>query len=394
MSSPMLWAGFLLFLINRYTDENYNVPILDLALPAISGFYFFRHRAKIPAAVYYVMLPMLAFVSWQIASSFINGSPSLSVARHTIVILTLFVPVYFYCGTTRKQKLLEFMLGCVIGFGLYFAFQATIELLHGSISRTLRGIQPTPVVAIAYLIFFHKRAAFSINLALGIAFLVSLIVTFLIDARGPLLSVVIAGAFWLIARAQWIKAWLLPSAVTLCLMAHFIAGMQGSLYSRVVTSNSNTLSNSERAYAVDYSVAQIKDHPLLGISPDRFPSEFANEFFIVSKFKRAYFAVLSPHNSFLEYSAFYGLPAGFLFLAFIWLLCHFAAKAQAVTTIIMCLAFSAIIRLAAFYGISGWIRIEWFAMVYLLFQDTSLLFKRRKRMTLANRKTRTIQPEA
>ncbi len=366
LKHPMLWIGFGMFFLNHYTDTHYNVPVTDLFLPVLAGIMALpglrlRRVLRLPG-----LWASVFFLAWFVISNLVNGLSFSQQLRHSVVAVTIFLPIFFYILATDKRPIMAFIIGNIIAFGFFFIVASGIDYYNGELDRSLRGIQPTPVVALAVYLFFRKRLSTPLRFVLIASGVVSFLVAIGIEARGPFLSVLLALIFWGIGRTPRLRTSLVPAMVVVLLAAHFIVGLDMKVYDQIKESKYATLSNLERGYAIDYSVRGIYWNPFFGTSPIPFPAEFAASFGAVENFYRSYDAVESPHNSYLEYSLFYGLPAGVAFLAFIWGILRAGAKLST-EPVIFSLICAGIIRLAAFYGISGWIRIEWFTLVFLLF---------------------------
>ncbi|KKT28039.1 MAG: hypothetical protein UW15_C0038G0008, partial [Parcubacteria group bacterium GW2011_GWC1_44_10] len=191
-----------------------------------------------------------------------------------------------------------------------------MEIANGSISRTLRGIQPTPVVAFAFWAMFRDRMSNNLKILTWFTIIVSILVGIAIEARGPLLAVVMMVGFSFIAKLGLKQNIFLIIIMCASLMAHFITGIIfPDMYYAVIASDNNTLSNRERAYLIDFCLMMIKENPWFGMSFREFAMVFADYFSWIDNFRRDVDAVKSPHNSFLEYATFYGLPAAFLFMS-------------------------------------------------------------------------------
>jgi hypothetical protein len=376
LKQPMLWLGFGMFFASRYSDHNYHVPITDLFLPILTGWMAIRERR-----LHHILsLPgfwlAAVFFLWFFLSNQINQVPWDLQIRHSVVTLTLFLPIFFYMLSSDKRLVMAFIVGNIIGFGVFFAVAVGLDYFHGSVDRTLRGIQPTPVVALALYLRYQKQLSRPLRAVLVLSATISFLVSISIEARGPFLSVIIALALWPLAMTRSMRTWALPAAVMLMFVAHYLLGSAIDVYDTIQDSHFATLSNLERGYAIDFSVANIHQNPWFGTSPLPFPADFARAFGVVHDFYRSYDAVESPHNSFLEYTLFFGFPAGLAFLASVWVLLRVGGRSPYVSAAVLALACSAIVRLAAFYGISGWVRIEWFTAMFILFYDFNPVFVR------------------
>lgn len=367
--TPLVALGLLYYPINRTTDLLFNAPVGDLLLPLVLLYFAiktnsFKKVLSIPATWW-----ALSFIVWVIIANISHGIGFGSQGRMLYVLSTLLIPVLCFITLTDeyKNKIIKFMFGAILGFGFFFIFEVTMEIANGSISRTLRGIQPTPVVAFAFWAMFRDRMSQGLNILTWFTILVSVLVGIAIEARGPLLAIVMMVGLSFVAKFSIKQNMLLTLIMITALMAHFLAGIIfPNMYYAVLTSDNDTLSNRERAYLIDFCLMVIKENPWFGMSFREFGMIFADYFVWIDNFRRDVDAVKSPHNSFLEYSTFYGLPAALLFIATLISLFRKGLPLQS-NIWVKGAILAGIIRLGALYGFSGWLRIEWFALMFLLF---------------------------
>jgi hypothetical protein len=369
LQQPMFWVGFSMFLINRYTDHTYNIPITDLFLPVYTGFMAIRTRHFMNMFSIPGLWLTLILMTWIALSSIANGIPMSEQVRYSIVVLTTFLPIFFYMVIVDRRRVMQFIIGQITAFGIAFIVSSGIDYWNGEVDRSLRGIQPTPVVALSLYICFGKRLSPSLRHALMASGVISFLVGIAIEARGPLLSIVMGVGFWLAGRFVSMRNTFLPTACIALFTAHYVLGLFFNAYQLVNNSDHATLSNLERAYAIDFSVDSISQHPLFGISPVAFGPAFVTGLKALHNVYGVAQEVQSPHNSFLEYTTFYGFPGGVLFLICVWALLYSGARNSRAGPFVVALCMAAVVRLAAFYGISGWIRIEWFTAMFVLFYD-------------------------
>jgi O-Antigen ligase len=373
LKDKWFWIGVIVFFLGRFLSDNYKVPLVELFLPTITLYYCLSRGSFALALRSPLFFPAVAFVAWGTLSCLVNDVGLASAMRKFSVLSTLFAALIFYTGIADKRNVLSFVIGCIVAFGVEFSLVAILELAQGDVSRDLRGLQPTPVVAMALYLHFGKRLTPMLRIALIMSALVSFLVAFAIDARGPLLSAIFGAGLWFFGRTKSLRMFVLPLVVVFALLANTLAGLTWNMYDRVLNSDNMTMSNAERAYAIDYSIANIDKSPWFGMSQDAFTVGFANAYDEMSVFQKND-VVESPHNSFLEYSVFFGLPSGFLFLYLVWRTLFVGARKNTTTPLVYGLILAAIIRLGAFYGVSGWIRIEWFAVLFILYDDNSEFF--------------------
>jgi hypothetical protein len=377
LKDKWFWIGVIVFSFGRFLSDNYKVPLIELFLPLLTLYYCISCGSLALAFRSPLIFPAIAFIAWGMISCLVNGVGFDSTVRKVAVLSTLFAAPILYTGIADKKVVISFIIGCIVTFGVEFSTVAILELIRGDISRDLRGLQPTPVVAMALYLHFRKRLSRNLRVALIMSAIVSILVSFSIDARGPLLSVTFAAGLWGLGRTKGLRTFILPLIVVFVLLADTLAGLSGNMYDRVLDSNRVTVSNAERAYAIDYSIINISNSPWFGISQDAFTSGFANAYDEVTVFRNPD-AVESPHNSFLEYSVFFGLPCGLLFLYLVWCTLFVGARMNATTPLVYGLILATIIRLGALYGVSGWIRIEWFAVLFTLYDDNFQLLPAEK----------------
>ena len=377
LKDKWFWIGVIVFFLGRFLSDNYKVPLIELFLPLLALYYCSSRGSLALAFQSPLMMPAAIFVAWGTISCLINDVGLESTVRKVMVLSTLFAAPILYTGISDKKNIISFVIGCIVAFGFEFAAVTMLELMGGEIGRDLRGLQPTPVVAMALYFHFGKCLSRNLRIALIMSAIVSILVTFVIDTRGPILSVIFAAGLWGLGRTKSLRMVVLPLIVVFILLADTIAGLSGNMYDRVLDSNRITVSNAERAYAIDYSIVNISNSPWFGISQDAFTSGFANAYDEVTVFRNPD-TVESPHNSFLEYSVFFGLPCGLLFLYLVWCGLFVGARMNTTTPLVYGLILAAIIRLCAFYGVSGWIRIEWFAVLFILYDDSSQLLPAKK----------------
>jgi hypothetical protein len=361
-----LVAGLILFFVNRFLDRAFGLPVLDLALPVmVLGFALAERRVvqvtRLASFWIVVLIGIYLCFSFAMNHVQINSWP-----RRLIVVVTTFLPVVLFRVVKKQEPLIAFTVGCVVGFSLYFVFAVLLDLSHGSVSRELRGIQPTPVVALALYLGLKDKMSKIVRWTLIIATVASGLISLAIVARGPIVAVALGFALWPIAASR-ARSWALPLIAVLAFAGHFLYGLHTSAYAAVLESGQYTVSNAERAYAIDFCVSLIKSSPWFGQSPDLYGQTFAHSYDSLANILRQTEGVLSPHNSFLEYSVFYGLPSALLLLVFLWTTLRSGGARMAKHPLVYALVIAGAVRLGAFYGISGWIRIEWFALLFLLF---------------------------
>ena len=368
LKTPMILFGILMFLINRFADSNLNLPVGDLFLPFLTLAFVVREKGlpgfiKSPGLI----LVMLLLV-WITTSNIVNGITFLGQIRNTYAVATLFIPIMLFTLTKNRSDLIAYFIGITLGFALYFVTLAGIDMAHGEIARELRGEQPTPVVALALYVMFRDRMSKSLQfLILGLV-AATLAVAITIEARGAILSLMIAVAVYLAARVSPWPRVTIPALVVLGLMAHFISGNYvGSSFDTAISSGNDTVSDLERAYAIDYSRMVISQFPWFGNSPQGYSINFTDFFNNIAGFSEEGDKIASPHNTFLEYGVFFGYPAAYLFMLIVarFVFAGTTSKKHARTlTVALCAA--GIIRLGAFYGFSGNPRMEWFALMFTL----------------------------
>ncbi|MCK1722061.1 O-antigen ligase family protein [Bradyrhizobium sp. 141] len=352
--------------MNRFLDSAFNVPVLDMVLPLmVLGFALAEKRAIhiMQMTSFWILIILLIWVCFSFA---INHVPAASWIRRLAVIVTTFLPILLFRTMRRHEALIAFTVGCIVGFSFYFVSAVAIELSHGSVSRELRGIQPTPVVAMALYLCLKNEMSKLVRWTLITSTAVSALIGLAIDARGPIIALVMGLALWPVA-AMRARSWLLPLIAALGFAAHFLYGLNYSAYGALLTSGHYTVSNAERAYAIDFCVSLIKSAPWFGQSPDDYGMTFAHAYDSLPGIWRQTEGVLSPHNTFLEYSVFYGVPTAILLLVILWATLRAGGARIARYPLVYALVVAGVVRLGAFYGISGWIRIEWFALLFLMF---------------------------
>jgi hypothetical protein len=368
LADPMLLFGAVVFLINHYLDRTYNLPVGELILP-ILGLLQVKKEGKAarltgaPGAFLFLLL-----FGWIIVSNLVNGSPIALQLRGMLAVTTAFLPLFCFAVIDDRKPLLNYMIGNILAFGLMFTVFVGLGVAGGGVSRTLRGVQPTPIVPLAICIAFYNRISGRLFFALVATSLVSFAASFLIDARGPLLSPVITLAFFALARLAPVPRAVVPAALALCLVMHYLMGIwYGDVTFLIQNSGQDTISNIERAYAIDYSRQMMHSHPVFGSAPENYAINFKDSLVdLVGEIEQGD-RIASPHNSFLEYAVFYGYPAGILLVLLVVRLIQGAMTPFTCRSLVLAIAIGGIIRMAAFYGISGWLRVEWFALLFVLY---------------------------
>lgn len=287
--------------------------------------------------------------------------------------ITLALPVFCFMAIDIRENMMRLAVGLIIGFGLYFIFLVLCDGFNGEISRTLRGEQPTPIVAIALYILLKDRMSWLLKLTLLLVSFASFGIGIVVQARGPLLSLCLVPLLYFFCKFIPVKKIAIPLVLILGLMMHWGVGLweEGGMYKEVLHSEHNTLSNKERAFLIDYSIDVLSRSPWTGMPFTDFGSNFGASFSAVDGYQSGSFGVLSPHNSFLEYAVFFGYPTAAMFMAFLYRLVQAGALANARRYMLLAVTISGILRLGAFYGFEGWLRIEWFALMFSIFYSYS-----------------------
>lgn len=389
LTQPYVLAGLLLYPISRFSDRLFNIPLVDLVLPVLLLALLWREGSihRLPQTK--GTLSLAVFLLWIILANLINSIPIAAHIRSTMGILTAFLPVVAYLALRDRTAAMQFITGGILGFCLYFASYAVPEVLSGNISRDLRNIQPTAVVPFALYILNRKHMTRPVTILIWFSILLSATIAWIIEARGPAIAIALTIGLYLIQKLITRSPAVLATILCMAVSMHWIlASTTDELYYQVTVSTQDTLSNRERAALIDFSVTEIAEHPIFGISQHRFTLDFADYFAWIDNFRRETDAVHSPHNSMLEYAVFYGIPAAILFLVFIT---RIVARGIATTTNpwVIAAALAGMIRLMAFYGLSGTFRIEWYAIAFaLLFATHSI----RSHIPQTDRKQNSTDP--
>lgn len=366
--NPHLLFGAVLFAVSTFLDKTYNLPIADLIIPLYSLWLMLRQGSR--AATHTmpgVVLAVLLLV-WVTISNISHSVPLDYQLRRILSIATLFIPLYAFMWSRDKAPLLAMMLGMMLGFTLYFCGSTLHTMATQLDARALRWIQPTPVILLAVPFILRHQASFALRALFIVAGVVSVLVSFWIEARGPIVSLPVALILFAGAMFLPMPRLFYAAALTAALTLHFATGLYTNAVNQVITSNHMTISNMERAAAIDYSLATANQHPWLGISQLTYIQDFPRYFASLPFVQTTVEMVETPHNTFLEYAVFYGYPAALLMLlAMVRLLWHPTRHALTARHFGTALIVADIIRLSAFYGISGIYRPEWFMGILLLY---------------------------
>ncbi|MFN3352738.1 MAG: O-antigen ligase family protein [Brevundimonas sp.] len=366
-SDPWLLSGAVVYSAGSLIDSATNIPIVDLLLPLLVLGVFLREGSLVSLtrlATFYLAAALVALVA---LSLFANAEAPGGAIRRLVVVATTFVPILLFRTLRRQQQVMSFVVGCVGGFCISFMIEVAIDLSDGGVSRSLRAIQPTPVVAVAVLLALRYELSPLVKRVLLVGAIATTAVAFAIEARAPVLALLTAIALWPFVSWTTFRVWVSPLLVGLGLAGHYVYGLSGSAYQAVLLSGRYSISNAERAYAIDLCTQLIRENPWLGVSAGAYPQLFAEGYSRMPGIWREAVGVLSPHNTFLEYAVFHGLPSAVLLTALIVGLFLAAARRGFLRPLVYALIVAGVIRLCAFYGISGWIRIEWFALMFLAF---------------------------
>ena len=375
VADPFFALGVLMYIASRLMDTYYNFPIADLILPLMTFAFAAKDKALVDFGKVPAIIPASLFIVWSIISNFHHGIHVADQLRNLIALITLFLPVFFFILTKNRDALMSYLIGNIVGFLLYFTTLVGLEFAQsGDIPRYLRGEQPTPVVALAMYVLFRKQLTWPIKAVLLAGTVISILVTFKIDARGPLIALPMAVVFFIVVRYSIWPRLAIPAFVAGGLVIHFIASLfNNGNFDLVAGSANDTLSNLERAYAIDYCRMILSHFPWLGDSPQNYAINFSDSFAYIAGFSEEGDRILSPHNSFLEYSVFFGYPAGILFVLTIGTLMYAALREKPFArSFFVALAAAGVIRIGAFYGFSGWLRVEWFALIFAMYYNYQL----------------------
>lgn len=366
LTRPWVIFGAILYPLGRFTDIHFNLPLTDLLIPLIILFHYTHQPAPKTILSQPGIWPAAAFILWTLLANTVHSVPAFNQLRTTVALGTIFVPVFAFAALTNRTATLQLILGCLVGFGIDFGLAAFPQLISGYLDRELRGLQPTPIVALAFAAAFKKQLSpFAMAALLGIAAF-STAIAIGIQSRGPLISIAAAIPLYVAIRMLRPPPVLIALVLITAVAAHWIIPqVSENLYDTVLTSDNNTLSNRERAALIEYSVEMISQNPIFGISQSTMIYDFADYFALLDKFRRDSDAVHSPHNTFLEYATFYGLPAAVLFCLFLFRTIR-PALATVTNPWVTAAVIAGLIRLMAFYGLSGWLRIEWVALMFIL----------------------------
>jgi len=368
LKSPWLMFGIFMFIFNRVLDMTINLPVGDILLPLFAFAFVYRdgETARIVKSpgLYLTLLLLL----WLTVSNIANGIGFGGQFRNTFAVATLFFPVIFFMAARDRNPLMAYFIGNIIGFGLYFLYHAGMDLSQGGFSRALRSDLFTPAVPLALYFMFRRNITPALAVTLVGLTAAGSAVAMLIEARGAVLSIIMGAGIYVAARVSpWPKL-TLPLIVIFGFAAHYISSFfVADSLDAVMQSGNDTVSNMERAYAIDYSRMVLEQSPWFGFSPQSYVINFADFFRFTAGFGEEGDKIASPHNTFLEYGVFFGYPAAIL----ITLLTARFVQAGMVTkefarSFAVALACAGIIRQAALYGLSGILRVEWFALILLI----------------------------
>ncbi|RYG61593.1 MAG: O-antigen ligase domain-containing protein [Alphaproteobacteria bacterium] len=370
LKDSMVLFGMLMFFLNRFMDTSFNLPVGELFLPLLVMFFAVREKTlgKFYLAPGFALTCM--FLGWILMSNFYHGVSLSSQIRNLLAVSLLFLPVLLFILVKDRDNLMRYIVGGIVGFGLYFLYMVAIEIPDGTLPRWYRGIQPTPVIPLLLYVLFRDRLSRPLRIFLLGLTISSLLITYLIFTRGPLIGVVAAIGFYGLARIIVAPRIALPATLVVGLLGNFLLSIYtGNSFDTVAASAQDTISNLERAYAIDYTRYVLATRPWFGDSPQNFAISFADNFAAIMQLtEQRGDAVETPHNSFLEYSAFFGYPAGVIFLALIFRMTYAPlGNSVVLRSFVAALCLAGLLRLAGFYGLSGIWRIEWFTLMFALY---------------------------
>lgn len=322
---PLVIFGILLYFINAFTDEKYNIPVAEFALIGLIFWQMVMRpsllavQGGITAAVL-----ALALVAWVTFIDHYHGGDSGQMLRVMLRTGMFYAIILGYLLLPAKANVLRLMTGFMVGYILNFFVQAPITLV-GSSAWLLKAILPTPAVVLFMLM---ERKILSRTLVrLLIAFLIfSLITMPLIASRGAFLSLFVGLGFYALARPAVIRrnviillALYLPFLTVTVVGIFYKPGNPYILTDWLASINYATISNVERTLMAYMNITALKESPLTGIGVGNDIPMMAPYYLSITKQTKT--AAESPHNYYMELAVPYGLPALGLALI-IWFLLY------------------------------------------------------------------------
>ncbi|MEZ5857111.1 MAG: O-antigen ligase family protein [Hyphomicrobiaceae bacterium] len=368
LTNPGLLFGVALFAANTIGDKVSNLPLADLILPVYCLGLLYRQGTRSATGSLPGLVAAFALLVWIALANDQHGLDAAYQLRRLSSTATIFLPLYTFLWIRDKAALLSVLIGMMLGFALYFLGETAITLVTGGNVRALRWVQPTPVVLLAIPLVTQKQSSWLLRTLFYTSAIISCGIGVMAEARAPLIAVVVAVTLYGLARLfPWPRV-VLVGVTFAALIAHCVMGLSANALDTVILENRATASNMERAAAVDYSLAMATANPIWGISQPFYGIDFADYYRALSGSGGELDYVESPHNTILEQAVFYGIPAAVLTLLAIFRLLWAPLASPAVARQLgAAMAVAAVIRLCAFYGISGIYRIEWHIAVALLY---------------------------
>lgn len=385
--SPLFLLGIVFYFLNRFSDAATGIPAAELAVIGLIVWSLFQQRASHFKANHVGIFCGVVFIGLVMFTSVLNHLGSAEIMRNIIKNTMLILPILLYPLVNDKRIILTLMVGIIAGFGLHFMVESLIDAAQGGFTRALRWIQPTPVIFLMLLFCLDKQIlSRTVRRFFWVALASTFFVSIAIQSRGALVSVGIALMFYVIGKLSGRSGNLVGLAVILLLSLNLIIGQFfGPALDLVYELGYVTVSNTERAFLIDFSVKQI--------IPENFWTGVG-----ISNFSRLYYLsgfpssldwggsglVESPHNTFLNIAVFYGIPTLVMFAIMLFVFSKDAVRHSYLEPALTAFCLSLLARHGMFFDYSGVYRLEilmmWVLIFYRLNPTAVLPFRNGKRV--------------
>lgn len=351
-----VWAGVLLFALNFISDRLLNVPLGEIVLMGYLLLLIWQERSVISSSITlkYIVILLILFIFIFLITMH-NNMGFGELVRTEVKYLFIFAPVMAAMLLRRPQLIVGVLIGFLLAHEAYCLSQVILGMVtEGTIPRPIRHLVPAPLVLLlvgyAYRHFLTPSLS-KILIGLG---LVNIPICLVIEARGPLFSLVLGlglGAVtWLIRPWVW-PAWLVYTVLPLVPVVILLTWpVTDFIYQQAFT-----FSNVERIHLLDVALQIIQDNPWTGIGFDAFAGRFADVFEVLTGWQ---IQASGPHNFYLETATALGLPMMLICIGLLAWLYGLALYRSPLGPVMACWGGAVVAVYCMVYGYTGVRRFE------------------------------------
>ncbi len=316
MRNIYFFLGFVMYFINKWSDQAINIPSGEFAILGLILIEFITKKKVLNHSDAFIAgIIAIVMVIWCTVVDYSHNGKASGSVRIFARFFVLYAIIVLYILLPNKRHVLLFITGMMSAHIINFFVQCGYQFL---IARDdifgLKYIIPTPSVVLLFYLLFKGNLSKPIGLLLIGCLVVSFLSLPFIGGRGAFLSLILAGVFYgLYATKIFTRSIMIYIILYVPFLTITIVGIFGLDLIRTLQKHEyDTISNVERILMLDTSIEIMRDYTMTGRSLSSFSAMYEDDFLELTVAKDT---ALSPHNFYMETAVPYGVPA---LIALLW----------------------------------------------------------------------------